>query len=76
MSYTPEEAEPMIPIAVRQVALSAVRALISLDKYPVNSREFERCIYTIEGSVGHLVKLCVTVWKSGKGTNKLASPTL
>jgi len=71
MSYTPEEAEPLIPDSLRRIAKLVVEAMICLDKHPVNSYQFERYIFGIEGSIGHLVKLCTTVWKAGKMPKKM-----
>jgi len=70
MSYTAEEAEPLIPDSLRRVTKLGIEAMICLDKHPVNSYEFERYIFAIEGSIGHLVKLCYAVWKAGKTPKK------
>jgi len=66
MSYTPEEAERFIPDSLRRIAKLVIEAMICLDKHPVNSYEFERYIFAIEGSIGHLIKLSYTVWKAQK----------
>jgi len=64
MSYTAEEAEPLIPFAVQKIAMLAIEAAICLDKHPVNSYAFERYVHALEGALGHLEKLCYTVWKA------------
>lgn len=62
--YTPEEAEAMTPSILRQIALGSIRAMMLLDKYPVNSRMFENEVMTLQGYLSYLMKLVHTVWRA------------
>lgn len=72
--FTPEEAEARIPTVLKRVALQAIDAAIALDKYPVNSREFESRVLATQGYVGHLIKLCFIVWREPKKTEQNEAP--
>jgi len=64
MSYTAEEAEPLVPHAIKKIAMLAIDGMIVLDSHRVNSYEFERYVHALEGSIGHLSKLFTAVCKA------------
>jgi len=61
--YTPEEARVMIPISAKRVALEAVDLVIALEKYPINSEQVERRVWSLTGQAGFLSRLCHVIWK-------------
>jgi len=61
--YTPDEARGRIPVVAKRVALEAVGLVIAMEKYPINSAEIERRLFSLTGQVGHLFKLCHVIWK-------------
>lgn len=64
--FTPKEAKARIPIVLKRIALQAIDCAIALDTYPINSREVESRVMALQGYLGHLVKLCFTVWREPK----------
>lgn len=64
MAYTVEVARRRIPEVLKTVALSAIDAAIILDTLPINSREFESRVWSLQGSIAHLMKLYMTIAKA------------
>jgi len=61
--YTAAEAEALIPIVAKRLALEAVDLVISLDTHPVDSQAVERRMFSLTGQTGYLRMLCHTVWR-------------
>jgi hypothetical protein len=66
MPFTLEEAKQRIPEMLRRIALSSVDAVICLDKYSIDSQEFEMRIMAMQGYMNHLWKLYMIVCKTPK----------
>lgn len=61
--YTPKEAEGRIPIVAKRMALEAVDLVIALERYPINSHEVERRMWSLNGQVGFLSRLLHIIWR-------------
>jgi len=72
---TPQEAEGRIPIVAKRVALEAVDLVIALDKYPVDTMEVERRVWSLSGQAGYLARLCHVIWKKEAFERILAKQT-
>jgi len=51
---------------LKSITLASIDAVMVLDKIPMDSREFEMRIMTLQGYVNHLWKLYLVVLKTPK----------
>jgi len=61
--YTPEEAALRLPIVAKRLALETVDLVIAMEKYPLNSGNIERRVWSLTGQAGMLARLFHVIWK-------------
>lgn len=64
MPYTVKDAQVRIPEMLKRIALLAIEGNIALDTYAINSHNFEIVIFGLQGCIGDLTKLFMTVCKA------------
>jgi len=73
--YTRQQAEERIPIVLRRIALCSVECMLKLEKHPFTSYEVESEIFTLEGLIGHLIKLAHVIYRD-EAKSKLAAESM
>ena len=63
LRLTPEMAELRAPIVLKRIALRAVNAVMLIEKHGYNSAEVEAEIMSMQGYIGHLMKLLFIIWR-------------